>query len=123
MPFFSVSAVRATFAQSFFRIEAIHMVISFSRNWTSSSGSCSPGLQTLPSQSVPPEASTMWMRASARRISSRNWLPRPRPSQAPGTSPAMSMSSTGIRRVLSRHRLLFGLSWILNSGCTHGVRT
>ena len=102
---------------------AIHIVISCSRNCTSSNGSCSPGLHTLPSESVPPEASTMWIKASAFLISSRNWFPNPLPCHAPGTRPAQSISSAGMSLIPLRHRELTGLSWTLNSLHAHGVRT
>ena len=116
------SAVLAILGQSFFSIWFIHMVISVSRNLMSSKGSCCPGLQSLPSESVAPAMSTTWRRASAFLISSKNWFPSPRPFQAPGTSPATSISSTGTNLIPSRHREFFGLSSTLNSVWTQGVR-
>ena len=116
------SAVLAILGQYFFSIWFIHMVISVSRNLTSYTGSWVPGLQSLPSESVAPAASTTWRRASVLLISSRNWFPSPRPSQAPGTSPATSINSTGTSLISSRHRLFLGLSCTLNSVWTHGVR-
>ncbi len=116
------SAVLASLGQSLFSIWANHMVISVSRNFTSSVGSWVPGLHVFPSESVAPAASTMWMRASAFLISSRNWFPSPLPCHAPGTSPAQSISSTGISRIPSRHREFLGLSRVLNSLHTQGER-
>ena len=116
------STILASLDQSFFRIWFIHMVISVSRNLTSSNGSCSPCLQIFPSQSVDPETSTIWRRASALLISSKNWFPSPRPFHAPGTSPATSINSTGTNLIPSRHREFFGLSSTLNSVWTQGVR-
>ena len=95
MPFLSASALRAIFAQSFLRMVAIHMVISLRGTSRLRGGRVRLVCRCFPSQSVPPDASTTWIRASARRISSRNWFPKPRPSQAPGTMPAMSINSTG----------------------------
>ena len=52
----------------------------------------------VPSASVVPETSTTWIKASACLKSSKNLLPSPFPSWAPGTSPATSRSSIGTRR-------------------------
>ena len=65
------------------------------------SGSCSPTPTGLPSASVAPEPSTTWMIASAWRRWSRNWLPRPRPVCASGTSPATSIRLIGMNRTPS----------------------
>jgi len=54
-----------------------------------------PGSTGSPSAFVAPAASTTLTMTSAFVSSSRNWLPRPRPSWAPGTRPATSSSSTG----------------------------
>jgi len=116
------STVRAILSQSRFRMLAIHMVISTSRKRASSRGSWLPGLTCFPSMSVAPAASTMWIKASALRISSKNWFPRPRPCHAPGTKPAQSISSIGISRIPSKHNELTGLSSTLNSWWTQGVR-
>ncbi len=116
------SAVLAILGQSFFNIWVSHMVISVSKNFTSSAGSWEPGLHIFPSESVAPAASTMWIRASAFLISSKNWFPSPRPCQAPGTSPAQSINSTGTNLIPSIHMEFFGLSFTLNSLHTHGAR-
>ncbi|KAJ1563407.1 hypothetical protein HK405_002144, partial [Cladochytrium tenue] len=46
--------------------------------------------------SLSPDASTMWTRTSVSHRSLRKALPRPRPSLAPGTSPATSLIQQGL---------------------------
>ena len=107
LPF--MRACLAIFPSPSFTISRIHMSISRRRKTTSSRGSNSPVFPGMPSMLVPPEASTTLTRASACLRSSRNLFPNPFPCHASGTRPATSRSSTGIMRVPSMHRELWGL--------------
>ena len=97
------STSRESLSHSLCMMSENHMSNSSSTNLTSSAGSCVPGGTGWPCMSVLPAASTTCIRTSACRASSRKRLPRPLPLWAPGTSPATSMSFTGMRRVPSRH--------------------
>src|SRR6267378_3891333 len=59
--------------------------------------------------------------ASACNISSRNWFPRPRPLDAPETSPATSTSFTGMSLEPLTQTEFLGLSSTPISSCTHLV--
>ena len=76
-------------------IPYIHITISFSKNSKSSSGSWLPASTGFPSKSVDPEASITFMNTLACINSSKNLLPNPFPSCAPGTNPATSIISIG----------------------------
>ena len=76
-------------------IPYIHITISFSKNSKSSNGSWLPGSTGFPSRSVEPEASITLINTLACIKSSKNLLPNPFPSCAPGTKPATSIISIG----------------------------
>lgn len=60
--------------------------------------------ETLPSTwttSPSSKARTTWQMASASRMLARNLLPRPSPSEAPRTMPAMSTNETVAGRIFS----------------------
>ena len=59
------------------------------------------------------KARITWQIASASRMLARNLLPRPSPSLAPLTIPAMSTNDTGAGRILA-------LPWILASTARRG---
>ena len=85
------------------RIPYIHMTISFSRNSKSSRGSWLPASTGFPSRSVEPDASITFINTLACIKSSKNLLPNPFPSCAPGTSPATSIISIGSNLFPSTH--------------------
>jgi len=104
--------VRESFSQTFSNIEAYHLLSSFSSISTSAIGSPWP---SCPSRFVVAEMSTIWMNISACLRSSRNLLPRPFPSDAPSTSPATSIISTGTNRVSPVQNPVLGLHFVLSS--------
>src|SRR3989338_7065431 len=63
------------------------------------------------------------MSTSACRKSSRNWLPIPFPSCAPGTKPATSIISTGMKRLPLLHEPTRGMHCLLNSLSTQSILT
>ena len=81
----------------------------------SSNGSWLPGSTGFPSRSVEPEASITWMKTLACIKSSKNLLPNPFPSWAPGTSPATSINSIGSNLFPSIQIELWGLQVTSNS--------
>ena len=62
----------------------------------------------MTSSSVKPR--TTCAMASASRMFARNWLPRPSPSLAPRTIPAMSTKDTGAARMRSEPKISASLS-------------
>ena len=104
--------VRDNFSQTFWNICSYHLFNSSSSISTSAIGSPSP---SRPSMSVVAEMSTIWMNMSAWRNVSRNLLPRPFPSDAPFTSPATSIISTGTNLVSPVQRPVLGLHFVFSS--------
>ena len=117
----SCSASFEAFSQSRFMIPKSQRSTSFSTISTSFIGSWLPGVVFCPSRSVDPDASTTWMMASACMMSSRNWFPSPRPLDAPETSPATSISFTGMSLMPFAQTEFFGLSTTPISSWTHLV--
>ena len=109
---FVVWIVRDSLSQTFLKIDWYHLFNSFSNILTSWIGSPEP---SLPSASVVPDASTMWMNMFACLRSSKNLLPKPLPSDAPSTNPATSISSTGTNRVSPVQNPVRGLHFVLSS--------
>ena len=97
------------------------MSSSFNKNLTSSSGSLFS--EGFPSRSVFPLASTTSINASACLKSSKNLLPIPFPLCASGTSPATSITSTGMYRIPEKHFELFGLHFKFKVSHGHGFVT
>jgi len=104
--------VLESLSQTFVKIARYHLFNSFSNIFTSSTGSPEP---SLPSMSVVPDASTIWMNMSACLRSSRNLFPNPLPSDAPSTNPATSISSTGTNRVSPVQNPVRGLHFVFSS--------
>jgi len=109
---FVVWIVRENLSQTFLKMAWYHLFNSFSNILTSSIGLPVP---SLPSASVVPDMSTIWMNMSACRRSSRNLLPNPFPSDAPSTNPATSISSTGTNRFSPVQNPVRGLHFVLSS--------
>ena len=107
-------------SHTFLKIELYHLLSSFLSILTSWTGSPEP---SLPSASVVPDASTIWMNMSACLKSSRNLFPKPFPSDAPSTKPATSISSTGTNRVSPVQNPVRGLHFTFSSLHSASTRT
>ena len=112
---FAASAVSSTTGSSFLPLTSFsYRVIAFSSvcrsaSWSSALivsmsffGSTAPSTCTT-SESAKPR--TTWAMASASRMLARNWLPRPSPSDAPRTMPAMSTNETLAGRIRSEPKI------------------
>ncbi len=87
----------------------------------SETGSPDPTSAIFPVESILPDASTTCSKASDCDAIERNWFPKPLPFHASLISPGKSINSIGMYLHPSLHLELFGLSFTLNSGCTHSV--
>jgi len=110
--FFVVCRDLVSLSQTFLKMFSYQRLSSFSSILTSSIGSPCP---SCPSRFVVAEMSTIWMNMSACRRSSRNLFPSPFPSDAPFTSPATSMISTGTNRFVPLQNPVRGLHFVLSS--------
>lgn len=120
---FSWCICRASLSHPFLMMPKYHWSSSFSRNRMSSAGSYVPASMFSPFSFVAPAMSTICIKASACRKSSKNLLPIPFPSCAPGTSPATSRTSTGTNLTWLMHDPTRGLHCVLNSLSTHSTCT
>jgi len=109
---FVVWIVRDNLSQTFSKMVLYHLFSSFSSILTSSTGLPEP---SLPSASVVPDASTIWMNMSACLRLSKNLFPKPFPSDAPSTNPATSISLTGTNRFSPVQNPVRGLHFVLSS--------